>query len=343
MVNSDTSEPPLSLGDNLNDPPRSQTYPLGASSPPSQKLHESTDSFETGDTGSEKDLSASTVDTTPSASYYLTYPVSYAMSGILRRLGSDPVVPKHGNSNHSSSYTSTLNPRASHSYSNGLDASYASSQLPSFASGTNGSSTTNDGLSGVYTPPHRHASPFEPPPLTPLSLAGYKGSTKAGARLLSRALAEEIRLLVPPRLQLVDRWALLYSLEQDGVSLGTLYGKCKEYRGKRGGFVLVVRDRGGGVSQIHAPTSFTPLQKLPPSYQATLLAFVSIIYNNWMTDLWRIPFRRPPPRPTLLRHRRVFSVARQHPARRPHARVPAAAAERGHHASRAHDDYSRAE
>ena len=65
---------------------------------------------------------------------------------------------------------------------------------------------------------------------------------------MSKSLAEEIRLLVPPRLQLVDRWALLYSLEQDGVSLATLYGKCDDYRGRRGGYVVVVRDKGGGVN-----------------------------------------------------------------------------------------------
>lgn len=66
-------------------------------------------------------------------------------------------------------------------------------------------------------------------------------------KLLSNALAEEIRLLVPPRLQLVDEWSLAYSLEQNGVSLATLYKQSDDYRGKRGGFVLVVRDGSGGV------------------------------------------------------------------------------------------------
>jgi len=101
-------------------------------------------------------------------------------------------------------------------------------------------------MNGVYTPPRRHASPFQPPPLTPLILKGYKSNTTQSGRLLSKALAEEIRLLVPPRLQLVDDWSLIYSLEQDGVSLATLYEKCDEYKGKRGGFVLVVQDGEGG-------------------------------------------------------------------------------------------------
>lgn len=72
-------------------------------------------------------------------------------------------------------------------------------------------------------------------------------------RLLGKMLAEEIRLLIPPRLQLEERWELVYSLEGDGVSLGTLYQKCEALGGARGreGFVLVVKDSEGGVS---APT-----------------------------------------------------------------------------------------
>lgn len=101
-------------------------------------------------------------------------------------------------------------------------------------------------MDGVYTPPRRNASPFQPPPLTPLTLQGYNSSTSLSGRLLTRALAEEIRLLMPPRLQLVDEWNLAYSLEQNGVSLSTLYEKCDGYRGKRGGFVLVIRDGSGG-------------------------------------------------------------------------------------------------
>ncbi|KAF2835880.1 TLD-domain-containing protein [Patellaria atrata CBS 101060] len=102
-------------------------------------------------------------------------------------------------------------------------------------------------MHGVYTPPHRRASPFQPPPLTPLTLKGYKFNTSDSAKLLSRSLAEEIRLLIPPRLQLVEDWHLAYSLEQNGVSLSTLYKMVEDYRGKRGGFVLVVRDGSRGL------------------------------------------------------------------------------------------------
>jgi hypothetical protein len=103
-------------------------------------------------------------------------------------------------------------------------------------------------MDGVYTPPRRVLSPFQPPPLTPLTLSGWRPSTKDNGRLLTRALAEEIRLLIPAGLQLVDEWKLIYSLEQDGVSLSTLYEKCEDYRSMRGGYVLVIRDGLGGVS-----------------------------------------------------------------------------------------------
>lgn len=95
--------------------------------------------------------------------------------------------------------------------------------------------------SAVFTPPRRHASPFQPPPLTPLTL---NAPSNASNLLLTRSLAEEIRLLVPPRLQLVDNWQLVYSLDKDGSSLSTLYGKCEEFshRSQRAGYLLVVKD-----------------------------------------------------------------------------------------------------
>ena len=151
--------------------------------------------------------------TSSSSSSYLSYPVSHVVSGLYRRLTD-------------TSHPPTSNP-----------------PTPSMAPNP---------ISQTYTP-QRTASPFQPPPLTPLTLLGIRPSTSPTAQILSRALAEEIRLLIPPRLQLVDDWSLVYSVEQDGVSLATLYSKCNEYRGKRSGFVLVVRDAAGGVSSPPFP------------------------------------------------------------------------------------------
>jgi hypothetical protein len=160
-----------------------------------------------------------------SSSWTLPSTVSHAMTDLLRRFSSEP---HHGNKAHGSNQSST----------------------PAGANTSN-----NDGKNGVFKPPHRTASPFQPPPLYPITLKGYHSSTSSSAQLLSRTLAEEIRLLVPPRLQLCEEWNLVYSLDQDGVSLGTLYKKCDDLRGLRNGFVLVVKDGDGGVCHSLSPFS----------------------------------------------------------------------------------------
>ncbi|KAL2008917.1 hypothetical protein VTN00DRAFT_7111 [Thermoascus crustaceus] len=147
-----------------------------------------------------------------SAAAYFSYPVTHVVSGLYRRLtepspgGPSPKQQQHDHLRHAATTT---------------------------AAGGGGSPD-------VFTP-KRTASPFQPPPLTPLTLKSGSGIQN---QLLTRALAEEIRLLVPPRLQLVDTWRLAYSLDRDGSSLATLYENCRQYsqRSQRAGYVLVVRD-----------------------------------------------------------------------------------------------------
>lgn len=74
------------------------------------------------------------------------------------------------------------------------------------------------------SPSPQNSSQESLPPLANLILNGYADSTKR--RLLDVELAANIRNLIPPRLQLFDEWELLYSLEQHGVSLNTLYHNC---------------------------------------------------------------------------------------------------------------------
>ena len=194
--------------------------------------------------------SASPRPNAPSSSSYLSYPVAHVVSGLYRRL-TEPSIP---------SVPAKSSPK---------------------------SSQPAKSMNGVYTPPNRTASPFQPPPLTPLTLRGVHANTSSSAQILSRALAEEIRLLVPPRLQLVDDWTLAYSVEQDGVSLATLYAKCDAYRGKRSGFVLVVRDGAGGVSsppptcshsppKSNSPRSSAPTSPTPPTRAATTTARANV-------------------------------------------------------------------
>ncbi|MCJ1450689.1 oxidation resistance protein 1 [Mycoblastus sanguinarius] len=180
-----------------------------------------------------------------SSSSYLSYPVSHVVSGLYRRL-TEPSPNNRPNPLRIQSHTSQKEP---------------ASDMPH----------------GVYTPPHRTASPFQPPPLTPLTLSGSTSST-----ILSKAVAEEIRLLVPPRLQLADTWSLAYSLEGDGVSLATLYNKCSSPRLPKGSsFVLVVQDGAGGV---RSPLAFLPTQDLMKNIHSNCILLFTQIFGAYLTS-----------------------------------------------------------
>lgn len=185
-------------------------------------------------------------------SSYLSYPVSQTVSSLYRRL----TEPSPNRPNKSSKPSSLRSP---------------SSQ--SLAANSNTTTTNNNEMphNGVYTPPHRTASPFQPPPLTPLTLSA---STSTSPTILSKAVAEEIRLLVPPRLQLADTWSLAYSLEADGVSLATLYNKCSSSPRVRrdSSFVLVVQDATGGVIHPPLPSTQTVLPHTTPFFPSSSLA-----------------------------------------------------------------------
>ncbi|KAL8853294.1 MAG: hypothetical protein Q9221_001906 [Calogaya cf. arnoldii] len=155
---------------------------------------------------SETEATSTPSSAQQSSKSYFSYPVSHVVSGLYRRLTEPDRVP--------------------------------SSKPPPPPS--------LDMYNGVYTPPQRTASPFQPPPLTPLTLK--PGNASSSSLILTRALAEEIRLLVPPRLQLAESWSLAYSLEKDGVSLTTLYTKCASRSiPKSSSFILVIKDAAGGI------------------------------------------------------------------------------------------------
>lgn len=153
-------------------------------------------------------------------------------------------------------------PSLTHSQSHPADSSHSHFDDHNY---NNSNNNDNNGVDGVYVPPRFHetiqrtASPMQPPPLEPVQLKGFAPDTPASARILTQAIAEEIRIMVPTRLSIVDEWNLVYSLDQDGASLGTLYDKCAKYSGRRVGFVLAVKDAEGGVSCL------SPSPSLPPS------------------------------------------------------------------------------
>ncbi|KAL2865833.1 putative oxidative stress response protein Oxr1 [Aspergillus lucknowensis] len=173
-----------------------------------------------------KDSSSQSPPFHQSAASYFSYPVTHVVSGLYRRLTDPP-----GNNN------GTMMSRLRR---NNPDPSSSSSSISS----------------QVFTPV-RTVSPFQPPPLTPLTLLTneehtYHNTLHPQNQLLTRGLAEEIRLLVPPRLQLVDTWRLVYSLDRDGASLSTLYDNCRAVsaRSPRAGYVLVIRDASPSASSV---------------------------------------------------------------------------------------------
>ncbi|KAJ4403296.1 oxidation resistance protein 1 [Gnomoniopsis sp. IMI 355080] len=179
----------------------------------------------------------------------------------------------------------------------------------------------NNGINGVYTPPiHRSASPMGPPPLEPLQLKGFRDDTRESSRLLTPAVAEEIRIMIPERQRIDDEWNLVYSLDQDGASLGTLYEACSDYVGERASFVLVVRDNDGGLfgaylSEAPHPrahyfgngecflwrasiiTSLAAALPPPPSEDTTHLARITTISSPTHSAFPRPQCPPPPPAP----------------------------------------------
>ncbi|AET37964.1 Oxr1p Ecym_2215 [Eremothecium cymbalariae DBVPG len=100
----------------------------------------------------------------------------------------------------------------------------------------------------------------EDSPLPPIRLNGYIVTTKD--RLLTLEICEEIRTLIPRRIQLYTDWHLLYSLEQHGASLHSLYEHVKpqEQTSSRVGYLLVIKDKKGGIFGAYANEPFRPTE-----------------------------------------------------------------------------------
>lgn len=141
----------------------------------------------------------------------------------------------------------------------------ASSLLGTFGLFSQSSSKSQAKLKSASKNSSTHSLVFEAPPLSPLQLGGYSPRTKT--RVLTAELAEEIRVLLPARNQLYDNWTLVYSLEQHGASLATLYNNSatqishsgsEERTASRNGYVLVVRDTSNKIFGAYVNEYFHP-------------------------------------------------------------------------------------
>lgn len=75
-------------------------------------------------------------------------------------------------------------------------------------------------------------------------------------RILDSDLAENIRNLLPVRLQMAAEWHQVYSLESNGASLRTLYDQVKPKTKYQHGYIFILRDSLGGVFGVYSNTPF---------------------------------------------------------------------------------------
>ncbi|CCH57996.1 hypothetical protein TBLA_0A01950 [Henningerozyma blattae CBS 6284] len=97
--------------------------------------------------------------------------------------------------------------------------------------------------------------------LPPVILTGYSPNTKN--RLLTTEMCDELRTLMPTRVQLYPKWRLLYSLEQHGASLHSLYHNIapEDKTPMRVGYVLIIKDRLNGIFGAYCNEPFHPTEK----------------------------------------------------------------------------------
>lgn len=153
--------------------------------------------------------------------------------------------------------------------------------------------------------------------------------------------------MVPERQRIEDEWNLVYSLDQDGASLGTLYKKCSTYEGTRSSFVLVVKDNEGGLFGAYLSDPPHPsahyfgngecflwrasvLTTLPPppSEDTTNATRVTTISSPTQTRSSRRPAPPPPPKlePEEEEEELLIDLSDDPPAPQPQPRPQAAAA-----------------
>lgn len=108
---------------------------------------------------------------------------------------------------------------------------------------------------------HTGTTLFDDDDLLPsVKLNGYLPTTKN--RLLTPEMCDEMRSLMPTRIQLYTEWQLLYSLEQHGASLHSLYDNLitESKTPIRVGYVIVIKDRKQGIFGAYCNEAFHPTE-----------------------------------------------------------------------------------
>ncbi|GAA5834750.1 hypothetical protein JCM11251_003653 [Rhodosporidiobolus azoricus] len=163
-------------------------------------------------------------------------PVPIVRNGHPKPLSSSSSQP-HSHASRAATY-----PDPSHLSVRSSSTSTASNRPPRPSQSTRNRST--GGQVGGSTPSTGGAGAFDPA-AGAIRLVGVRPGV---VRVLDEDVAEGIRPSLPPRLRLSPKWTLLYSLDQHGISLSTLFSQLeKGLKERDGGFVLVIRTERGEI------------------------------------------------------------------------------------------------
>eukprot|EP00835_Amoeboradix_gromovi_P003822 NODE_268_length_12243_cov_0.338109.p4 type:complete len:279 gc:universal NODE_268_length_12243_cov_0.338109:3643-2807(-) len=127
----------------------------------------------------------------------------------------------------------------------GIFGSYAS-YLSSWFTTSMSATTTPTDEDSIPKKINRHYS-FDESLLDSLPTIKLRNRKEESRKVMTLAMAESLRHYLPVTFEISSNWRLIYSLDQDGASLNTLYRFMEPFNSQlvKRGFVLIVKDNSG--------------------------------------------------------------------------------------------------
>ena len=154
----------------------------------------------------------------------------------------------------------------------GLFGSYGSYLTSWFSTSMSAStSPTNENKSDNNILENRTVS-YDESILDTLPVIQLKNRKDASRKVLTLPMAESLRQYIPKAFEISGNWKMLYSLDQDGASLNTMYRFMDPYNTEQMklGFVLIVKDTSDSVFGVF----FTNPLSIQPHYYGTGESFL---------------------------------------------------------------------